>query len=412
MMPVLFHTDDPIVIPADGTGPTSSLEGFSIGDYVGNPMYDIVGEHTLAALLLVVSPFLIWGLIRVVSSRANSGVGWAVSVRDRYAAAPLATRLSSILIGVSSVVHVLLAFTHEVSSYTPLYLAGGAVLGWASWQVLAAKRRLAIVAIVGSVVAFWFLGLPPDQLGLATKLIEILALILLAVPVANASRKRRLAPVGVVSLLVATGIAAWVGAFVTVGEDGGHHGGAFPDPGTLVPYIERLEPTPEESHYADDLYWATYAAIEKYRDPAVAAAAGYDVGNIAGNDHHAQNPALVGDGRILDAEYPESLIYAETAEGPQLIGVMFEMDGFTDRGPTDGGPIMLWHGHENVCFSVIPFALAGLESPFGGCPIASFNVPQTGEMLHAWMMPDVPEDDRWGHVDEEWLEAYLNQFSG
>jgi hypothetical protein len=33
--------------------------------------------------------------------------------------------------------------------------------------------------------------------------------------------------------------------------------------------------------------------------------------------------------------------------------------------------------------------------------------PSTGEMLHAWVMPGVPYEDQCGHVDEEWLDAYL-----
>jgi hypothetical protein len=209
-----------------------------------------------------------------------------------------------------------------------------------------------------------------------------------------------------------TGLAAWIGAFATVGADGGHHGGEYPAPGTLVPYIDRLEPTDEESDFAADLYTELVVAMDKYHDPAVAERAGYNVGTIRGTDHHAQNPALIGDGRILDPEYPESLIYAEAPDGPVLVGVMFEMDGISDKGPTDGGPIMLWHAHENVCFSVTPPALAGLESPFGGCPYGSINIPQTGQMLHAWILPGVPPEDHWGHVDEDWLAAYLGGVDG
>ena len=209
------------------------------------------------------------------------------------------------------------------------------------------------------------------------------------------------------TLTVLTGVAAWIGAFATVGADGGHHGGEYPEPGTLVPYIDRLEPTAAEAHFAEDLYWETYASIERFRDVSVAEAAGYEVGIVRGSDHHAQNPALIGDGRILDPDYPESLIYAESAEGPVLIGVMFETDGIGDVGPADGGPIMLWHSHENICIAVAPFGLAGLESPFGGCPLGSLNLPITGEMLHAWMMPGVPDEDRWGHVDDEFIENFL-----
>jgi hypothetical protein len=36
----------------------------------------------------------------------------------------------------------------------------------------------------------------------------------------------------------------------------------------------------------------------------------------------------------------------------------------------------------------------------------------TGEMLHAWMIPGIPDGDRWGHVDEEFLEGYLDGLQG
>jgi hypothetical protein len=405
----LFHTDGPIVKPPGSSGgaPESVLEGFNVGDYVGNPLYTVIDEHTLAAVLLVLAPLLTWLIAKSVHRSARRQNVWAMHFLDRYRSAALNYQIASWAIGWSAVLHATLVFTHEASWYTALYAGGAAAMVWAGYAVLGAKRRLATLIVVGSVVTFWFLGAPADQLGIATKLIEIFSLALLAVPVAGSHRWRRLAPAGVVTLVVLTGLAAWIGAFATVGADGGHHGGEYPDPGTLVPYIETLEPTAEQAHFADDLYWETLSAIEKYKDIDVAAAAGYDVGVIRGNDHHAQNSSFIGDGRILDPAYPESLIYAESPKGPILVGVMFEMDGFRDKGPTDGGPIMLWHGHENVCFSLTPPALAGLESPFGGCPIGSFNIPRTGEMLHAWVMPGVPEEDRWGHVDEEWFVAFL-----
>ena len=174
-----------------------------------------------------------------------------------------------------------------------------------------------------------------------------------------------------------------------------------------MPYIERLEATEEELRYSEDIYWEAVTAVDKYSDISVAEAAGYPVGVVRGNDHHVQNPDLIGDGRILDPEYPESLIYAEGMHGPVLIGVMFEMDGIGDAGPMNAGPIIVWHSHDNVCFGLLPLGIAALESPFGGCPVGSVNIPMTGEMLHMWTLPGVPLEDHWGHIDEEWLDDYL-----
>ena len=173
--------------------------------------------------------------------------------------------------------------------------------------------RLTVLVLVGSVVAFWFLGTPPDQVGVATKLVEMFGLALLVVP--GHGVKRTFAPAGVVSLVVVTGIAVWIGAFASAGEDGGHHGGEYPEPGTVVPYIDRLEATLAEQQAADDLFDQVVLGVAKYDDPAVAEGDGYNVGTIVGRDHHADNPAYLEDGRILDPERPETLVYASTESG-------------------------------------------------------------------------------------------------
>jgi hypothetical protein len=394
--------DDPIRAPDEGAG--SVLDGFEMGDQVGNPLYMVIDEHALAAVTLVVLPLLLWAVVRFVRRSAQRGRVWAMPGIDDYDSLTLPRRVAVWMVASSATIHLILAVTHEPSWYNAAYLGGAFLLGFAArWLVSGRRTGWAVMVIVGSIVGFWFLGAPADQLSMATKLLELFALALLATPAAG----RRLAPTGVVTLVVLTGVAAWIGAFATAGADGGHHGGEFPEPGTVVPYIDRLEATEAEQAAADAVYASLLASVERYRDPAVARAAGYQVGEIVGTDYHAQNPGLVGDGRILDPEYPESLIYARATDGPVLVGVMFEMDGLSDPGPRIGGPITVWHSHENVCFSLTPVALAGLLSPYGVCPLGSVNIPITGEMLHVWVAPGVPYEDRWGHVDEEWMNEFL-----
>ncbi len=55
---------------------------------------------------------------------------------------------------------------------------------------------------------------------------------------------------------------------------------------------------------------------------------------------------------------------------------------------------------------VTPPALAGLVSPFGGCPLGSISVARTAEMIHVWTLPGVEEP--FGEIDQEWLAAYLS----
>jgi hypothetical protein len=147
-------------------------------------------------------------------------------------------------------------------------------------------------------------------------------------------------------------------------------------------------------------------ALARYADPAVAAADGYHVNGLAGIDFHASNPAYEHDDRILDPAHPETLVYAVAPDGrPVLMGAMFAMPKIGEPGPAIGGPLTVWHGHENVCVSLTPPGLSGLLSPLGTCPVGSILLPRTGEMIHLWIVPGAPEP--FGDLDEAWKRAYL-----
>ncbi len=402
----LFHLDDEIVVEVTEKGTRENLlEGFEVGDQVSNPIYSVVDEHLAVVFLLILLPLLGHLFVRFLRWRASGGKTWAARLLTGYAEQPTARRVAIWAILTSAAVHMLLVFTHEVSEYTALYFMGSIALVLAArWVTFGADRKLSALVLVGSVVTFWFLGIPPDEVGVVTKLIEMFALALLVVP--GDGRRYRYAPVGVVALVVFSGIATWIGAFSAVGADGGHHGGEYPDPGTVVPYLEVLEATEAEHRAADELYDQVVEALAKFEDPLVAEAHGYDVLPIVGTDHHADNAEYLEDGRIFDPERPETLVYAQGANGPVLLGAMFQMQGFREPGPRVGGPLTVWHGHENVCLSLIPPAMVSLQSPYGVCPIGSVNIPATNEMIHAWTIPGV--DDGWGHLDEEFLAEYLN----
>jgi hypothetical protein len=184
------------------------------------------------------------------------------------------------------------------------------------------------------------------------------------------------------------------------------HAGGVAAPGTWLPPVVAREPTSAESTAAEGLLIATRAATERYADPKIAAAAGYHVDGMRGIDFHANNPSFEHDGRVLDPERPETLVYAVAPDGrPVLLGALFVMPDAGTPGPAIGGPLTVWHAHEDICFSLLPLALTGVLSPLGTCPIGSFTMPVTAEMMHVWTVPGAPTP--FGDLDEQWKRAYL-----
>ena len=285
-----------------------------------------------------------------------------------------------------------------------------------------AARRLALgrswrlpagIVLLGSLGGYWAAvlgGEAPDQVGLATKLVEITALAIVLRPADERRRLRGWAASGTtIGLVVVTAVTAWIGAFAVAGGPGGHahdHGaGAVPGPGTLLHVGIAHDASAGETRAAAELHDATVGGIARYADPAIAADDGYDVVGITGLDFHATNPAYEDDGRILDPQRPETLVYAQGAGGPVLLGAMFQMPAFDEPGPTVGGPLTVWHGHEQVCISLLPPGLTGIVSPLGGCPVGSVAIPRTVEMMHVWTAPGAPQP--FGDLDDTWRRAFV-----
>lgn len=381
----------------------------------GSPLYDVLPTHGFGVLLVLVLPVTAWWVRR----RAGRTGRWEGRLLDRYRGLPPTHRLLFWLLTVSAVVHLGLVPTHDHDALPVLYLADALLLGWSARRLVGgrtqlgggpgpfAARKLTIAVLVASIVGYWISGLAgnvPDQAGMATKLVELTALGLAITPVQAGRIRRLVSSTTTVAMVAMTGLFAWGGAFVAAGT-GDHHVGGVPVPGTLLPPGEDRPPTAEEQRAADELYEAVRLSIAKYADLEAAAGAGYQVTNIVGLDHHAGNPAFGRDGRVLDPKRPESLVYAQTPNGPVLLGAVFEMPAAGEPGPSVGGPLTVWHGHENVCLTPAPPFLTGLLSPFGSCPVGSINVPVTGEMMHVWILPGAPEP--FGELSEEFRRTYL-----
>jgi hypothetical protein len=381
------------------TSPVLAHQG-APGGAESSSLYGVLPEHAPALAAAVAVPFIVTWLARSYP----------------HATAGSRNRPALWLLTTSASVHAGLVVGHEWTLLTLGYAAYAGSLALVvrrlvlgrSWRLAAAFVLVAgILAYLVSLVN----GHPPDQLGLATKLVELAALALVIRPERDRAPWRRLAgSTAIVTLVVLTGLAGWTGAFLAAeaeGDTGSHHGGAMPQPSSVIRHHEDRAPTSAERAAADAFYLRAAAALTAYADPEAAAADGYQVDGIRGDDFHAVNPGYQADGRIFDPERPENLIYAATDRGPVLLGAMYEMPEIGQRGPAIGGPLTVWHEHENVCLTLVPPGLSGLQSPFGLCPIGSILLPRTPEMIHLWVVPGAP---RFGDIDDDERAEYLARF--
>ncbi len=382
---------------------TDDLSGAGPG---GSPLYQMSPEHVAGVGALIALPIVFWLLRR----------------RGMPVLAPLQWLLVALLAG-SAALHAGLALASgdHGAGIRLLFVIDAAFLVVIARRVLRASGvgRLGVAVLVGSIVAYCvsaLTGESPDQIGLATKLGEILAL---AIVIQQAAPRPERATVrgsarglALVLLVVGTAASSWIGAFrasaAGPGAVAGHHvhAGSVAAPGTVMPLIPARDATAVERAATDELVATAQMALARYADPAVAAADGYRVDGLHGIDFHAANPAYENDGRILDPAHPETLVYAVAPDGrPVLMGAMFLMPKIGEPGPTVGGPLTVWHAHEHVCISLTPPGLAGLLSPLGTCPIGTFDLPLTAQMIHIWIVPGAPEPI--GDLDDAWKRAYL-----
>ncbi len=382
-----------------GTPPPPDASAAQVVDaYVGSAMYEVIEEHQLALLMALALPLVVWGLRR-----------WRPHRLTRLdALQPLERMLAWILV-LSATIHAGLALGHEPSGFSLLYI-GGTIAPWLALRRMLAgepwKRTVRLV-LLGLTIGYAVVSFsePPDSFGLATKLLELTGLAIALRPAVETRWRAMGASVGTFLVAIVVSLGGWVGAMSA--GDGGHHLGATPPPGVLLPPGEDRPPTAAERAAAEVLYHETAHSLERFADPAAAAAAGYQVDGMSAFEGHADNPAYQHDGRVLDPDHPETLVYSRAASGEWvLLGAMYQTDEIGDVGPAVGGPLTVWHAHDHVCIS-LPIGLSGLTSPFGLCPLGSITIPVTNEMLHVWTLPGLDAGEVFGDIDEERLAAYL-----
>jgi hypothetical protein len=310
----------------------------------------------------------------------------AMWLRSARHSVPGTVQAASVLMTVSGAIHLGLVSTHLGERVTAVLfiLNGIAYIGlaqlftWRWWRPAAAALLLATIF---GYLGFIALGFDtPDQVALATKLLEMIALGLVLVPVRGYGRPRdrafnwALVASGLPLLILINGAAIWGIGLAT--PDARHvHAGALLQSTNSVA-------TPDQVAAAAQLYADTKAATLPYQDWHNAWAAGYRPGATSMPSTHWMNNTYVKAGYVMDPNRPQGLVYANSKHGPVLLGAMFQMQHINQFGPDPGGPLTAWHQHENICFTPLGFEFTFM-TPYAVCPLGSIDI-SVSPMLHVW----------------------------
>ena len=145
--------------------------------------------------------------------------------------------------------------------------------------------------------------------------------------------------------------------------------------------------TPQQQAAAENLLAATIVGLPQFADPLAVESMGFvSIGDgLLGHEHYL-SPANMNDGRILDPNRPESLVFDTSVEPKRLVAAMYMLNpGDTlDDVPELGGPLTQWHIHDNLCFAGPQ--VAGLTDAEGQCRPGLTKGPET-PMIHVWITP-------------------------
>ncbi|MBA3289636.1 MAG: hypothetical protein H0U21_16770 [Acidimicrobiia bacterium] len=151
--------------------------------------------------------------------------------------------------------------------------------------------------------------------------------------------------------------------------------------------------TPEQQAYAENLVAVTLVDLPQWSDPAVAEAAGFhSIGDAATGHEHFIQWDWINDDVWLDPDHPESLVYEPQPDGSrQLVSAMYMLPDTMalEDVPDDGGALMQFHIHDDLCFTPDPVApqVAGLTNVGGTCTAPLVALTHS-PMIHVWLTPN------------------------
>lgn len=157
--------------------------------------------------------------------------------------------------------------------------------------------------------------------------------------------------------------------------------------GMVMAPVPSSSPTPAQQAAATHLVTAVDQGIAPYADVRTAEADGYEpISARRGPMTHYLDRSVVEHGDVLDPSHPSALMFANTVDGPVLIGAMFLGPAPCVPGPDIGGSLTQWHAHDNLCFS--GGRLVGKAAGDGTCTTGSRR-NTSYFMLHVWTAPQL-----------------------
>lgn len=148
--------------------------------------------------------------------------------------------------------------------------------------------------------------------------------------------------------------------------------------------------TPQEQKAAEDLVNITLKRLPQFADYRDAEARGFlSIGDGFTGAEHFIKWDYIDDDKVLDPDYPESLVYEPQPDGSKkLVSAMFMLaEGSTlEDTPVLGGALTQWHIHDNLCFTpdVAQPRIAGITSADGTCG-AGLKKFTPVPMIHVWI---------------------------
>lgn len=147
--------------------------------------------------------------------------------------------------------------------------------------------------------------------------------------------------------------------------------------------------SPEQQRRAEELVEINLEKLPQWSDQLVAKARGFhSIGDGFTGHEHLINWSYINDDKVLDPDYPESLVYDTSFDPPKLVSAMYMLAQGSSLStvPDIGGPLTQWHIHDNLCFTdgAAP-RVAGLTDAQGNCRAPSQKLDPV-PMIHVWIV--------------------------